>query len=221
MANYWGIDISLYPGDSAMQSWKNNSSYVYTGFYLAPTPYHPDTGWMTKRATLMNQVWVFLPIYLGRQADSSNLTAAQGTADAQNAISLANSAGFNNSTFNTYIYLDIEQGGTLSSKYITYITAWVTAINNSAHYWPGIYCSYSSTAQQIYNAISGISSATRYWIYNVNYSGTPGSGSAPNPTGCGVNFATTWQLKQNISQTHGGTTLTIDANSSIYQDPSQ
>lgn len=69
-AFYYGMDVSLYPGDAAMQAWWNASPFCYTGFYLAPAPYHQDASWMSKRQVLINQGWGFMPVYVGRQADS-------------------------------------------------------------------------------------------------------------------------------------------------------
>ena len=39
---YYGMDTSPYPGDDIMQAWWNDSPFCYTGFYLGPTPYHPE-----------------------------------------------------------------------------------------------------------------------------------------------------------------------------------
>ena len=38
-AYHYGMDTSLYQGNAAMQAWWN-SPFCYTGFYLAPAPYH-------------------------------------------------------------------------------------------------------------------------------------------------------------------------------------
>ncbi|MDF2519694.1 MAG: pSRTUE45c [Clostridia bacterium] len=210
------MDVLQYPGDEVMQDWWSNSPLYYTGFYLAPAPYQSYTGWMNKRETLVNQGWGFLPLYVGRQSDSSYLTAEQGKIDAQDAATLASNAGFPSLS---YIYLDIEQGGIISSKFIDYIKAWVSEINTNTSYWSGIYCSYSDTADQIKTAIG--STTCRFWVFNLNYTGTPGSGTAPDPTNSGVSFATTWQLEQNISKTYGSNTRTIDVDTSSLIDPSK
>jgi hypothetical protein len=222
---YWGMDTSSYKGDDAMQDWFSNSPFYYTGFYLAPAPHHPDTSWMGARATLSSQGWGFLPIYVGRQEnspflshDKSYLNASQGTSDAQDAASLASDAGFSSN----YIYLDIEQGGTLQYS-IEYIKAWAQEIYTNTSYWPGIYCSHTST-NQIQSALAQSSSGSfvRYWVTNLSGNGsTAGSGTAPNPANSGTSNATAWQLVQNYTKTYGSHSIYIDINSSTMADPSQ
>ena len=102
-ASFYGMDLAAYPGDDVMQAWWNNSPFYYTGFYLGPAPYHPDTSFMDERQVLVDQGWGLLPIYLGRQADSCNLD--QGIEDGDDAVNLAASAGFPR---NNVIFLDIE-----------------------------------------------------------------------------------------------------------------
>jgi len=217
---YWGMDILQYPGDNVMQNWYTNSLFWFTGFYLAPAPRQPYTGWMTKRSTLISQGWGLLPIYAGRlYTDTAYLTTAQGKADAQNAASLASQAGFPGSS---YIYLDVEQGGILNQNFIDYIVGWVTEINGNTSYWSGIYCSYYSTADQIKAAVAATGTAMpRFYVYNLNYSGTPGSGNAPAPSGSGVSYATVWQLEQRKDHTYGSYTLNIDVDTSTIPDPSK
>ena len=64
---YWGMDVTTYPGDSAMKTIKQNSPLSFTGFYLAPqnSGNHNDTGWMSTYSTLKSYGWGVLPIYVG------------------------------------------------------------------------------------------------------------------------------------------------------------
>jgi hypothetical protein len=41
-----GFDSLLYPGDDTMQWIKSNTNFSYVGFYLAPAPSRPDSGWI-------------------------------------------------------------------------------------------------------------------------------------------------------------------------------
>lgn len=214
MSNYWGFDVSYYPGNAAMNAWFNK--YKFTGFYLAPAPTHTDTSWMNKKNYLDSIGYGYLPIYCGRQEGSSNLTTAIGKSDAHAAANLASTAGFPS---NSYIYLDIEEGGLLSSNFINYIVGWVSEIENHTNYSAGIYCSYSQTADQILNATGGY--AVRFWVYHIDTTITPGSGSAPSPSNSGISYARAWQFRQNYSQTVGGYTISADYNTSMYSDPSQ
>src|SRR5690242_8977257 len=100
MTNFAGFDRSTYPGDGQMTWLKQNTNLAWCGFYLAPAPSHANQSWMTKCAFLKGLGWGLAPIYVGQQTQTShgshNLTAAQGTADAQNAAMLAQQAGFPN-----------------------------------------------------------------------------------------------------------------------------
>ena len=225
MASYWGMDKSGYPGDAAMQTIKQNSPLTFTGFYLGPTTSgnHPDTGWMTKYATLKNQGWSIVPLYLGYQND--HFTTAQGSADADNAIDLAkNHASI---PTNTRIYLDVEQGGTLSSAQISYIVGWLKRMISVGTYRAGVYAAYT-TSQQIFDAMGSQANTpyVRYWSYYISSSAyqnstTSGTSSlaAPSPAGSGFANASMWQLTQNTSRTYGTVTINpVDISSSIYSN---
>lgn len=217
---YYGFDISIYPGDSQMSAFWRSTPFWYTGFYLAPSPSHSfDSSWMDKRTYLKTMGYGFLVIYAGRQENWSNLTTAQGQTDADQAISLAQQAGFPNGT---YIFLDIENGGDLTAAFLNYISGWVNRVNASTSpYWSGIYCSFWRTADQIRNHLSG--ATLKFWCYNINVPPSPGANfptTAPDPTGCGVSFASAWQFVVDTPKTYNGVTLTIDVNTATSQNPS-
>ena len=217
---YYGFDISIYPGDTQMSAFWTNTPFWYTGFYLGPVAHrNNDISWMNKRTYLKNLGYGFLVIYFGRQQSDSGLTFSQGQTDADNAHTLASNAGFPSGT---YIFLDVEDGGTLSAAYMNYISGWVQRIDSTATpYWAGIYSSYYQTADQIKNALSGYT--LKSWCYNVNV--PPSSGcnfptTAPNPANCGVSYAAVWQLATNCSKTYNSQTLSIDVDTALSQNPS-
>jgi hypothetical protein len=207
-ASFYGMDLCNYPGDDAMQAWWNDSPFYYTGFYLGPAPYHPDTSFMDKRQVLIDQGWGLLPIYLGRQADSWNLD--QGVADADDAVNLADSAGF---PHGTVIYLDIETSSPLTESFLSYVTDWVSEVE-SRGYIAGIYC-YVGNASQIGNALPD---NVQFWVAYYNGSSLPTT--IPSPADSGVSFASAWQFVGDTSLTYGGFTLDVDFNTSNYTDPS-
>jgi len=215
MTNYAGVDTLAYPGDPAMQWLKSNTNLSWTGFYLAPAPYHSDTSWMTTYASLLAMGWTFAPIYVGQQTDSSVLTADQGTADGQNATSLASQAGF---PAKAVIYLDVEQGGTLPQGMLDYFSAWTAAVTAQG-YSPGVYCSYSQTAAQLSSQEGPL-----VWAFQLNSYTCANDGQnpypTPDPSGSGVDFAVAWQLIQNCSINVNGTQLNVDLSSSKMADPS-
>ncbi|WP_455716250.1 glycoside hydrolase domain-containing protein [Anaerosporobacter sp.] len=214
---YWGIDVSGYPGDTQMKAWKNNSNIKWTGFYLAPADSHSDTGWMSKKTTLENMGYNLVPIYVGQQSTDADLTSARATSGAQYAIQLAKNAGFSSGT---YIYLDVEQGGTLSSRFLEYIHTFIAEIAYEGTYKSAVYCSYSSTADQIKAECSLYS--LRYWVYRLGtYSGSPITDTAPAPSGSGVSYAKAWQLVQNKTITIGGYAIKVDVSSSSTVNPAK
>lgn len=160
------------------------------------------------------------------------LTTAQGKADAQNASALATQAGFPYG----WVFLNVEQGGTLTSAFMNYITGWLNEIYANTPFNPGVYCSFSHTADQIHNATSGLNTM-QFWCYNVNCPPSPGCAPAVlAPSGCGVSYAADWQFAQSpkpagincpgytsgqCSKTYGGVALAVDLNTSIYSNPSR
>ena len=211
---YWGMDVSAYPGNTTMQAWKNNSNLRWTGFYLAPAPYHSNTGWMNKLSTLQSYGWNVVPIYVGLQYGNSSLSYTRGQQDGLNAINLATSAGFSNGTF---IYLDIEQGGILPANFLSYINGWVDTVYDNGTYKPGIYCSYTTVDNLNTNITK--SALLRYWVFHIGtYTGNPVIDSAPAPYDSGCLDANSWQLVQNISKTFGGYNISPVDFSSAYSD---
>src|SRR5690348_6437830 len=53
---YLGFDTSDYPGDAAMQAWRENAGYDWVGYYLT-APCHRDGSWSGKRDTLEAMGW--------------------------------------------------------------------------------------------------------------------------------------------------------------------
>jgi uncharacterized protein YgiM (DUF1202 family) len=208
--SFYGIDMAAYPGDDVMQTWWNDSPFNYVGFYLGPAPYHPDTSFMDKRQVLIDQGWGLLPVYVGRQADSSYLDPDDGTLDGDDAANLAASAGF---PAKTAIYLDIETWSPLSDSFMSYVNAWVNEVE-SRGYVAGIYC-YVANASQLAGALP---SNVQFWIAYYVENGMPLS--IPSPTDSGVSFANVWQFIGDTTLTYGGITLDVDVNTSDYTDPS-
>jgi hypothetical protein len=209
-AFYYGMDTSLYPGDAMMQTWWNASPFCYTGFYLAPAPYHPDSSWMSKREVLINQGWGFLPVYVGRQADSSYLDTATGANEADQAANLAKCAGF---PCQTTIFLDIETPHPLTGKHLAYVVVWVNELRNKG-YQAGIYCN-AENAGQIKGALFG---SVEFWV--AHYIGCDLPSSIPSPVSSGASFAGTWQFSGDRTLSYGGYPIAVDLNTSIYTDPS-
>ena len=194
-----------------MQAWRNDSPFYYTGFYLAPAPNHPDASWMDKRQVLVSQGWGLMPVYVGRQAGSPNLTAATGIGDADDAINLARSAGFPD---HATVFLDVETSVPLTARFLNYVTAWANEIRGKSAYSIGIYCN-AKNAGQIRNALA---CPAEFWV--AYYKGQDLAQSAPSPASSGVSFAGAWQFAGDSALTYGGYSITVDLNTATSSDPS-
>jgi hypothetical protein len=226
-----GFDRLDYPGDSMMQTIFDETNLCWCGFYLAPAPSQGNTSWMLKRAYLQQIGWGFAPIYVGQQAvgpGSHTVTAKQGVIDAQDAATLASSAGFPTGSI---LFLDIEQGPPVGAGALAYYDAWVSELEDHTNYSPGVYCSF----YQVADALKKLNARPTFWVFNINhYTCGPAKGTherikattpfpAPDPTQSGVNFAQLWQLGQgnNCSIQAGGHTLArVDFDSASAADPS-
>ncbi len=242
---YPGFDISVYPGDALMQAWRQPASpYYWSSYYLSAPCHKPGASWLGKRATLDAKGWGLTVIYVGQQywttaqlagaADldrsvsiisttsctNALLTAAQGAADADEAIASAAAEGF---PAGSTIFLDIEHMDAIPAAMTAYHTAWVERLLRApSTYRPGIYCHTAnaaaiSTAVQASYTAAGRTDQPRFWLVG---SGTGFAFTKP-PTGSGFSFAMAWQnVSFNRIETYGGYTATIDQDVASVRSPS-
>jgi hypothetical protein len=62
-----GFDTSKYPGDDAMEAWREDGSYEWVGYYLPSAPCHRDASWSGKREQLSQMGWGLAVVYVGQQ----------------------------------------------------------------------------------------------------------------------------------------------------------
>ncbi len=161
---YPGLDGYEFPGLPFMQWLKTNSNAVWTSFYLAPAPTHPDSEWMPHRAALAAMGWGFAPIFLGQQtqgrgANLGEVTLAHGTADGLHCAGLMQRAGF---PARSYSYLDMENGTPFLRAQRAYVMGWANAMR-SAGFMPGAYCSHllAPMVEEV------IGEGARMWVFCV------------------------------------------------------
>ncbi len=214
-ASYAGMDAYAYPGSAQMSWLRTRTNLRWTGFYLGGAPNHGDTSWMSQRSTLVSMGWGLAPIYVGRQVGQASLSRSQGVTDGESAASLAAQAGFPRGAV---VYLDVEEGGTLPADLVSYYEGWVSGVV-AMGYSPGVYCSYSTTANQLTQA----DARATVWVFDIGSSSCPAAGTtsfaAPAPTQAWTG-AQSWQFAQNCRVTDAYGTLNIDVNSSSTPDPS-
>jgi hypothetical protein len=235
MAFYAGFDIEQYPNLNVMNWLSGNTNLRWCGYYLAPAPNRPPSGWTGQYPNIAGK-WGVLPIYVGQQdprtgtstyTPSSILTADQGTIDGGNAADLAAADGFLRGTM---VYLDWEYGGLDGTGSSDYIKAWVAAVVADGRIAPGIYCSHVA-AQAVSDLIDSMNPTptTRFWCWRVsNANNHPFTGDLAalpevDPVGCGFQGAQAWQREQNAVVTFPDgapvDTLTMDFSSSSLSDP--
>ncbi|MBB3932332.1 hypothetical protein GGR25_003390 [Kaistia hirudinis] len=222
MTGFAGFDVLAYPGTPEMAWLKANTNFKWTGFYLAPAPSRPSSGWMTNRAPLAGQGWGFAPIYVGQQVTGSgshHTSGPQGTIDGNDACHLMATAGFPAGSF---VYLDLENGKPFTSRQQDYVANWVDAVEHN-RFQAGVYCSHTFAAE-----VHKLRSTTRIWAFKVATTAPHPVPGPPypdiHPSGCGYTGAYAWQLGQNCIIDHPmapNRKLKVDLDTALSGDPSQ
>jgi Domain of unknown function (DUF1906) len=199
-----GFDRDIYPGDAAFPVLRK--TFAFTSFWLSPPPGEKVTTWLGKRDLLRRDGFGFLVLYRGRDSREFKKAAdgpAKGTLDAQAAAAAAKKQGFPSGTI---IFLDIEEGGRLPAAYHAYLHAWVDVLARNG-YRAGVYCSGMPAKEPggvtILTADDIRANADKrefvFFVYNDACPPSPGCtfpGSAPLPSGSGLDYAQIWQYAQ-------------------------
>jgi hypothetical protein len=227
LARSSGFDCGSYPGDVAIRDWAANSAYSFVGFYF-DAPCHTTSTfktWSGKFTVIKAAGLGIALVYVGFQQDGCghmNLTRAHGVAHGQDTATKLTAEGFPDGAV---VFLDVEHyNGGLSAAMEAYIRGWISAILDSGKVKPGIYCPSTkaneilAAAEKEYAAHGLPGGAPAFWIVKPDALFDPASSK---PTDSGVSFAQVWQGRLDISETHGGSTITIDQNVANSSDPSR
>lgn len=235
-----GFDTHTYPGDRAMQRWKDVSPYQWVGYYLPAAPCHESTSWAGRRATLEAMGWGVAVIYVGQQTwdgvaappvakaerrlaeegracHKAFVTAERGAAEAADAIATTDTEGF---ARGTVIYLDIEYMDRTHQRMQDYARAWVREVLADGRYRPGIYV-HTRNARDIHVLVreeyarAGLAEEPPFWV-----AGGPRFDTTKKPQQVGHSFASAWQGILDVNQTWGGIRLPIDVNVAAVPSPS-
>lgn len=214
-----GFDTSAFPGLETMGWLRANTNLAWSGFYLAPAPSHGATDWMDRRAALVAQGWGLAPIFVGQQLigpGSRNVSAAQGTLDADAACALMKQAGF---PLCSRAWLDLENGPPFEAPQTGYVGMWCAGVV-SGGYKAGVYVSHAMAAD-----VAALVPDAAIWAFRVatvtdhDVMGT--EFPTPDPAECGYAGAAMWQREQNAQIDAGvGKSLLVDLSTSVTQDPS-
>jgi hypothetical protein len=135
------------------------------------------------------------------------LTAAQGTAEGDDAVERTAAEGFPRGTT---VFLDIERMDAVSPAMQLYFRAWVRRVLADGRYRPGIYA-HRANADAIKAGVdaeyaaAGAGGAAAYWL-----AGGSGFDLTRVPRDVGADYASAWQGRLDVSRTWNGVTLTID-----------
>jgi len=230
---YLGFDTSEYPGDAAMQSWREHAGYDWVGYYL-PAPCHRDASWTGKRDTLEAMGWGMAVVYVGQQTwgkrartrsrksrgatcAATLVNAERGRIDADDAIARTAAEGF---PTGTAIFLDIEHMNSVPGAMRAYYVAWTERVLEDGRYRPAYYA-HNANAQAIYADVRalldrrGIETDPPFWI-----AGGSNFGRDRDPQEVGHAFADVWQGVLDTWEKHDEVRLPIDVNVAAVPSPS-
>ncbi len=203
-----GFDTSVYPGDAAMQAWKQSGPYSFVGYYLK-APCHLSASWMGKRSRLESLQWGIVVVYVGRQSQGPCSSVppdrATGVTDAQDALRKTASEGF---APQTIVYLDVEPMDHVPPAQLDYLQGWLSQFSG-AQFLPGIYC-HRKNANDLRQAANTEFPADQiaFWI---SRSGALVPGVS-RPADSGIAYARIWQGTFNQTRSFGGFEIQIDEN---------
>jgi len=239
---YLGFDTNKYPGDDTMRAWRTAPSapYSWVGYYLS-SACHKDPSWMGKRQKLRDMGWGLAVVYVGQQSwgraprklspaslaalekkgttcNADFVSAARGTADADDAIALVAGEGFARGTI---VFLDVERMEQVPTAMREYYQAWVARVLADGRYEPGIYV-HKYNADLIYRDVkpifvaAGYDEDPRFWI-----SSARDFDPSKSPTDVGHAFAGMWQGVIDVMKSVADLPLPIDINISTWASPSE
>jgi len=154
----------------------------------------------------------------GSDCSTQLVSAARGTADANDAIAKTAAEGFANGSV---IFLDIERMDTVPQAMRDYYRAWTKRVLEDGRFRPAYYA-HNFNADQIYRdvkevlAAAGVSSDPPFWIASA-----AGFAIDKAPSQVGHAFAQVWQGLLNVVETHNGVRLPIDVNVAEMPSPSE
>ena len=154
----------------------------------------------------------------GASCSTQFVSAARGTADANDAIAKTAAEGF---ARGTVIFLDIERMDAVPQAMRDDYSAWTQRVLEDGRFRPAYYA-HSFNAELIYRDVkqvlagAGISADPPFWIASVR-----GFSIDKAPADVGHAFAQVWQGIQDVVETHNGVTLPIDVNVAELPSPSE
>lgn len=201
---YLGFDRNIFPEKDALPVLRK--TFAFSSYWLSPPIGEKKNTWLGQRELLRTQGFGFLLLYLGplsRELKNEAAAVQKGAVDARAAASVAKSEGF---PAQAIIFLDIEEGGRLSTAYHSYLRAWASGLAE-AGYHTGAYCSGMPVKEEPGATITTADDIRAhahsvdfvYFIFNDACPPSPGCTyphNPPSPAASGILYASVWQYAQ-------------------------
>ena len=234
-----GFDTNVYPGDAAMQAWRDAGRYEWVGYYL-PAPCHKDDSWAGTRDRLVEQGWGLAVIYVGQQTwgrtprpfssaaeraarrgdecSADFVHGSRGAVDANDAIARTAAEGFPRGTI---VFLDVERMERVPRVMRDYYREWTARVLADGRYRPGVYV-HAHNAEVMHDdlvrvyAAAGVAEEPTIWVASGrNFS------KDKFPADVGHHFADVWQGMLDVVEKHNGVRIPIDVNVAAVASPSE
>jgi hypothetical protein len=226
-----GFDTWRYPGDDVMATWRQNSPYLWIGYYL-PSPCHRSESFAGRRETLERMGWGMAVLYVGQQTfdgqtpaeitettvcSSLLLTEERGAADGRDAVARMAAEGF---APGNVLFLNVERMERIPPEMVDYYRAWIRTVIEDGRFLPGTYAHLSNAAalhtqaERLYREL-GVAGTPPFWI-----AGGSGFTLDTPPESVGYRFARVWQGVLDVNRSWGGRSLMIDENVASSPSPS-
>jgi hypothetical protein len=196
----WGVAV-LYVGQ---QTWESLPDRVATTDTVRPAA---DTLQLAASASAQRSII----------CSRALLTAAQGTAEADDAIAKARADGF---PAGSHIFLDVERMTAIPQTMRDYYRAWVTRLLVDGQFRPAIYAHHRNASEiyadvrAVFDAL-GVGDEPSFWV------SSPSTFTLTSlPSDAGFRFARVWQGALDVRQAWNGATLRVDVNVADSPSPS-
>jgi len=204
-----GFDACAAPSSGYMRAWKKFSPYGAVGIYIggaerACAQPNLTASWVAQQAAAG---WRFVPIYVGPQAEFSQITspASQAVAAAEDAVTQAAALGFGPGT---PVYYDMEAyPASQEGNALAFLSAWTTRLHAEG-YKSAVYSSSSSGVADL------VSNFTRYAmpdvIWDALWNGQANTTDPVIPAADWADNQRAHQFSGGADETYGGDTIDAD-----------
>jgi hypothetical protein len=216
-----GFDRCAAPSGAQMQAWKGASPYGAVGVYIGGV--NAGCGVTVDAAWMQNQYaagWKYFPIYVGPQA-SADAGSCGGSCDvigdpqqdgADSARDAVRAAGTLGLPAGSVIYYNMEHyDGSHSAVVTAFLESWTRTIHDLG-YRSGAYGSLSSLINDLVDVAQGGGYLAPDVIDFAKWDDNPTTDEPKIPAALWPDHQRIKQYSGDLTETHGGVTLNIDAN---------